>query len=131
MPLNESISLDFNELERLRRFLAAKLEKHVQSLEYYYDSNFAGFYHKHEKDKPRMSKSSTSTCVLSLISAGKWNAGPWKDYAVETLRVFLTEKWQSAELKTNNPFTVAFVLEAAHSLMQFVPSSISRRFDAG
>jgi hypothetical protein len=74
-----------------------------------------------------MSKSSTSTCVLSLISAGKWNAGPWKDNAAQTLHVFLTERWQSAELKTNNPFTVAFVLEAAHALTQFVPSSLSPR----
>ena len=127
VPRNEVYYLGFDELEPLRRFLAAKLEKHVPSLEYYSDQNFAGFYHKHEKDKPRMSKSSTSTCALSLISAGKWNAGPWKDNAAQTLRVFLTDRCQSAELKTNNPFTVAFVLEAAHALMQFVPSSLSPR----
>src|SRR5438034_3324122 len=125
VPRNETYSLGFEELEPLRRFLAAKLEKHVASLEYYYDKNFAGFYHKHEKDKPRMSKSSTSTCVLSLIRAGKWDAGPWRNKATETLRIFLTEKWQSADLKLNNPFTVAFVLEAAAALMQFVPTPIS------
>jgi len=125
MPGNEISSLDFAELERLRRFLVAKLEKHASSLAYYYGDSFAGFYHKHEKDKPRMSKSSTSTCVLSLIHAGKWESGPWKEKAIETLRVFLTERWQSAGLKTNNPFTVAFVLEAADALIQFITSPIS------
>lgn len=118
--------LDFESLERLRRFLVTKLEKHVPSLEYYYDANFAGFYHKHEKDKPRMSKSSTSTCVLSLIRTGKWDGGPWKDRATETLRLFLAEKWQSAGLEPNNPFTVAFVLEAAHALMEVLPRPTSQ-----
>jgi hypothetical protein len=117
--------LGFESLERLRRYLAARRDKHALSLEYYFDSRFAGFYHKHEKDDPHMSKSSTSTCVLSLIRAAKWEAGPWKDTAAETLRVFLTDKWQSAGLKVNNPFTVAFVLEAAQAIIPFAKSGLT------
>jgi hypothetical protein len=118
-------TLNFELLERLRRYLAARRDKHALSLEYYFDKRFAGFYHKHDKDDPHMSKSSTSTCVLSLIRAAKWEQGPWRDTATETLRIFLTDKWQSAGLKINNPFTVAFVLEAAQALIPFIESGLT------
>ncbi len=116
--------LGFEPLERLRRYLAGKREKHALSLKYYYGPQFAGFYHKHEKGQPRMSKSSTSTCVVSLIRAAKWVDGPWKDSTVETLRIFLTEPWQSAGLGADNPFTVAFVLEAADALLSFTDAPL-------
>ena len=77
-----------------------------------------------------MSKSSTSTCVLSLIHSAKWEAGPWKDTAGETLRIFLTDKWVSAGLEVNNPFTVAFVLEAAQALIPYVKAPLTRTLRA-
>lgn len=107
---------DFEQLEVLRRYLSILTKKHVISLKYYFDSSFAGFHHKHEKDKRKMSKSSTATCVVSLIRARKWQDGPWKDTSSKTVTTLLTEKWQSAGLDEDNPFTVAFILEAVSAL---------------
>lgn len=116
--------LDAVELEAFRRFIWAKVEKHVISLAYYYNPAFAGFYHKHEKDKQKMSMASTSTAVLSLVRAGKWNDGEWKEHASDTVRIFLTAPWTSASLPPDNPFTVAFELEAVTALVDFLPAKL-------
>src|SRR5713101_1465372 len=124
------LTLNFSELERLRRFLAGKLEKHAVSLDYYYSPEFAGFYHKHEKDKQKMSKSSTSTCVVSLVRTGKWTGGRWSEKASETRKIFLTDEWQSAGLPPDNPFTVSFVLEAVTALNNFVATPLDGTLEA-
>lgn len=116
-------SVNFADLEKLRRFLNEILARHVVSLNYYYGKEFAGFYHKHERDKSKISMSSTSTCVLSLIRTGNWRSGPWYEKTADTIKAFLEQPWKSAELKEDNPFTVAFVLEAVTALTTFVDFS--------
>ncbi len=114
--MNNKKIYDFTQFEALRRYLGGLKEKHVASLEYYFGPKFAGFYHKHEKDREKMSKSSTATCVVSLARARKWQDGPWKNTSDQTVATLLKEKWTSAALEENNPFTVAFVLEAVSAL---------------
>jgi hypothetical protein len=109
-------SATFTKLEKLRRYLGVLRDNHLRSLNFYFNASFAGFYHKHEKDKPRMSKSSTATCVLSLTRAGLWAEGPWSATTANTVRILLEDDWISAGLERDNAFTVSHVLEAVTAL---------------
>lgn len=110
----------FTDLEKLRRFLSTLRGKHVPSLSFYFDRSFAGFHHKYEKDKKSMSKSSTSTCILSLVRTGGWRSGIWEATTDKTVTSLLEKEWESAGLEKDNPFTVSFVLEAVEALRPFV-----------
>lgn len=125
----EPAGLDFRDLADLRLFLQELLERQVESLAVYYDPKSGGFYHRHDKPTPgRFSKSSTATCVSSLIATGHWHDGAWHERTERLTKGLLNEKWESAGLDEDNVFTVAFALEAVGELMIAEPTiSLDRR----
>src|SRR5689334_10633348 len=115
--------MDFRELADLRLFLRELRDRHVESLTVYYDAGSGGFYHRHDKPTPgHFSKSSTATCVLSLVGTNQWASGPWSSRVATLVQGLLREKWQSAGLDTNNAFTVGFILEAVTELLRVNPA---------
>lgn len=117
--------MEFQELANLRRSLKEILQQQVESLKQYYDKDSGGFYHRHDKPTPGdPSKSSTATCVLSLVATGSWNQHkePWKGDARRLADRLLREEWTSAGLPTDNPFTVGFTLEAVTALATIDPA---------
>lgn len=117
--------MDFRELADLRLFLRELRDRQVESLSVYYDASSGGFYHRHDKPTPsRFSKSSTATCVLSLIATNEWHSGPWKTGTARLVEGLLKERWQSAGLDTDNAFTVGFILEAVTDLLRIEPAIV-------
>jgi ATPase family associated with various cellular activities (AAA) len=130
-------ALEFRELAELRLFLHELRDRQVESLSQYYDSSSGGFYHRHDKPTPgKFSKSSTATCVLSLIATDQWNRGPWQQSTANLVDGLLKQAWHSAGLPENNVFTVGFILEAVTELLRIQPkitlesNSIQRLSDA-
>ncbi len=116
--------MEFRELADLRLFLRELRDRQVESLTVYYDKESGGFYHLHDRPDPgKFSKSSTATCVLSLIATNQWLSGPWAGTTAKLVNGLLMNSWESAGLPENNIFTVAFVLEAVTELRR-VESSI-------
>jgi ATPase family associated with various cellular activities (AAA) len=124
--VSDSAPASFSDLDALRNHLNVLAERHVATLGYYYDDRFSGFHHKHDRpDRPNVPISSTSTCILSLIQAGKWNAphAPWNGRSSAIVTALLQRKeWKSGGLKPNNVFTVAFILEATTALKPYAVS---------
>src|SRR4051794_26941956 len=111
--------MDFADLEALRRELTGISEAHVPSLKHYLDPVSFGYRHKFStEDGTDFSKASTATCVLSLVRSGKWAEGPSEGHAADLANTLLRSEWRSADLDVNNPFTVAFLLEAVTALEQ-------------
>jgi hypothetical protein len=125
--------LEFAELERLRRFLVEEILKfQIKSLEAYHVPESNGFCHLlDQKGQGRFSMSSTATCVLALVGTHHWEEGPWKDGAGLLASNLLKKHWKSGELPKNNPFTVAFVLDAVSSLQEIAPAIDKSPDDAG
>ena len=116
--------MTFQEIDKLRRLLRSISELHVESLERYFDSTSGGF--SHQVDERKLSKASTATCVLSLVSSNRWYAQPpmiyrWQTMSSDLAVALLTEKWASAGLPPNNLFTTAFVLECVTDLEGVFP----------
>lgn len=113
---------EFAELEALRVRVREIQQDHVTSLKYFaFGDGFA-----HYKGKEKISVSSSATCVTSLAAAGLWNVnkekpGRWNTSktATDGLLEFLLNKEKSAGLPDNNPFTIAWTLEAATALQPF------------
>jgi hypothetical protein len=105
--------LDFQELESLRLFSRQIQQDQVASLCYFaYDVGY-----KHYKGKQdKISVSSTATCVLSLVATGSWKAD--KAQTKDLLHALVSKK-TSAGLPDNNPFTVAWILEAVTALQTY------------
>ena len=117
--------MEFRELADLRLFLQELRDRQVDSLSVYYDVASGGFYHRHDKKtRGRFSRSSTATCVLSLIATNQWHSGPWKSGTSKLVKGLLKKRWQSAGLDKNNAFTVAFVLEAVTELLWVEPTVV-------
>jgi hypothetical protein len=117
--------MEFRELADLRLFLRELLDLQVESLTVYHDAVSGGFYHRHDKPTPgKFSKSSTATCVLSLIATSKWSSGPWREGTSRLVDGLLKQPWKSAGLPVDNFFTVGFILEAALELRR-IDSSIT------
>jgi ATPase family protein associated with various cellular activities (AAA) len=115
--------LDFRELADLRLFLHDLRNRQVESLEQYYDKDSGGFYHRHdERIAGKLSRSSTATCVLSLVATNQWSGQPWYDSSSNLVDRLLTAEWVSAGLPENNLFTVSFILEATQELLTAVPA---------
>lgn len=114
----------FSDLETLRRYLSELDELHVPSLSQYYDKKAGGFVHKHEdvgkKAAGDPSKASSATCVQSLTSCAKWEEGPWAQNSQGLVNTLLSQTWESAGLEVDNPFTVAWILEAVTALQESV-----------
>src|SRR5438105_1777756 len=111
--------MEFRELADLRLFLRELGDRQVESLAVYFDEASGGFYHRHDKPTPgHFSKSSTATCVLSLIATHRWHSGVWWATTQNLVEGLLKEEWQSAGLDPNNAFTVGFILEAVTELLR-------------
>ena len=116
MPLTHSeddrnvAALDFPKLESLRLLLGQIEEYQTPSLDYFAFKN--GFKHIRDGEN-KISVSSTATCVLSLVATGKWKAD--KKQTRDLLEELVSKK-NSAGLDDNNPFTIAWVLEAVTAL---------------
>jgi cobalamin biosynthesis Mg chelatase CobN len=103
------MSLDFSKLAYLRLRSKQIQEDQVASLDYFaYDGGY-----QHYKGKNKISVSSTATCVLSLAATGSWKSTRAQTKA---LLENLISKKNSAGLKDNNPFTIAWILEAVTAL---------------
>jgi hypothetical protein len=135
MPM-AAVEVSFDELERLSRSLETLRHQHVTSLRQYYNDVGHGFLHEiGGPKKADPSKSSTSTCVNSLIATSKWtkqrrsdeDAWIWEREIDQIYEKNLTGDWKSGGQGTGNPFTAAFVLEAALDL-ESINSSLKEKF---
>jgi len=104
-------ALNFPELESLRLFCKELLDQQVDSLKYF--EYRAGYQHFKGKQPLKISVSSSVTCVLSLTATGLWPDNPSR---TKTLCKYLLSRNRSAGLAKNNPFTIAWVLEAVTAL---------------
>jgi hypothetical protein len=111
------MEMGFAELEALRLRAKEALEDQKASL-----ARFAvgyGFRNKYEGDKDEISISSTATCSLSLTATSSWE-GPERTKAfTHALIRELLRKRTSANLPKDNPFTIAWILEAVTALAGF------------
>ncbi len=106
-------NLDFSELESLRLMLRQVQQYQTASLGYFAFKN--GF--KHTRDgEDKISVSSSATCVLSLVATRSWKADGKQ---TKELLEELVSKKNSAGLKDNNPFTIAWILEAVTALEKY------------
>lgn len=103
--------LDFQELERLRLFSREILRNQLVSLKHFAHSY--GF--KHLEESKHVSVASSATCVLSLIATDAWKDHSSKAKSKQ-LRGFLISQNESADLEPDNPFTLAWILDAARAL---------------
>ena len=103
------MGLDFSKLASLRLRSQQILEDQAASLEYFACD---GGYQQY-KGKDKISVSSTATCVLSLVATGEWKASRAE---TKVLIEKLISKKTSAGLPDDNPFTVAWILEAVTAL---------------
>lgn len=113
--------MEFSELQELQRSIATYLDEHTQSLRNYYIPASGGFIHRFDDnisdDPNEFAKTSTATCILSLAARAKWKNGPWNSMTQHLIDLMLKqENWESAGLKPNNPFTLAFLIEATIAL---------------
>lgn len=104
--------MKFNELRALKKSLEEIESLQVASLERYYDRESGGFFHRLDQQSPgSFGKSSTATCVLSLLATQQWQTGPWAEKTEQLAESMLRSKWKTGGLPENNVFTTAFVLE--------------------
>jgi hypothetical protein len=78
-----------------------------------------GFEHRVDpvQGPKKTSKASTATCLAYLKAAGQLAGTDWPESIRHKLRAkFVRERWRSAKLPEDNPFTSAFLLEAIHDL---------------
>lgn len=103
---------DFTRLESLRRFCTEIQQYRVASINYF--KHDVGFQHVRGHDK--ISVSSSATCVLSLVATGNWTSNKAD---TKKLLTYLISKDKSAGLPKNNPFTVAWILDAVTALEKY------------
>lgn len=103
------MGFDFSKLAYLRLRSQQIQEDQIASLDYF--AHDGGY--QHYKGKNKISVSSTATCVLSLVATGSWKTDGAKTKAL--LETLISKK-TSAGLKDNNPFTIAWILEAVTAL---------------
>jgi len=103
------MAIDFARLESLRLLLRQIQQERDASLRYFaYDNGY-----QHYKGKDKISVSSTATCVLALVATDSW---PANESQTKELLKFLINKKTSAKLPDENPFTIAWILEAVTAL---------------
>jgi ATPase family protein associated with various cellular activities (AAA) len=103
---------DFSNLESLRRFCTEMQQYQVASLNYF--KHGVGFRHVEGRDK--VSVSSSATCVLSLVATGNWTAS---SADTKMLLKHLLSRETSAGLPPDNPFTIAWILDAVSALEDY------------
>src|SRR4051812_46362682 len=103
----DQAQLEFGDLANLRLFLHDLRGRQAVSLREYYDDVSGGFAHRYDERKPGdLSKSSTATCVLSLMATKEWRNKkmPWRATAPKLANGLLEARWTSAGLTENNLF---------------------------
>jgi hypothetical protein len=109
---------DFESLKRLMQFLSAVRRNHVRTMEYYLSDDGEGFFHQAEH-RLSASRSSTATCIASLVHAGLWiEDTKWGKATNAIANKLIGKPWISSQLKENNPFTVSFVVEGILDLQE-------------
>ena len=132
-----SIALPFEDLAELRDLAKQILDASDESLSQYLDRGSGGYFHVLDPDfrgtgtgnhPGDYSKATTATVVRYLVETGERQAEPKSsndqsqfDKLLENAgclfdKLLAEEKWQSAGLAANNPFTVGFMLELAGDL---------------
>src|SRR2546427_329256 len=109
--------LDFQELERLRLFSRENLRNQLASLKYFEH----GYGFKHLEESKHVSVASSATCVLSLVATDTWRVHSTKAKS-NALRKFLVSQNESADLAPDNPFTLAWILDAVKALAPYCDS---------
>jgi hypothetical protein len=113
---------DFSELESLRLLCSRIQRNQVLSLEYF--KSGPGFIHvrkeKEKTEKGDISVSSSATCVLSLVATGEWKASKAD---TTLLAKQLLARDRSAGLSADNPFTLAWILDAVTALELDAPEA--------
>jgi hypothetical protein len=106
---------DFSKLESLRLLCKQVQRDQVTSLKYFeYDGGY-----QHFRGKNKISASSSATCVLSLVATGKWTASKAHSKGdTKALLEKLIARKKSAGLEDDNPFTIAWILEAVAALQE-------------
>jgi hypothetical protein len=113
---------DFLALERLKKYLGSIRLNHEATMNHYVSGDRRGFYHQ-PQNGGAASRSSTATCVSSLVRAGLWRPEfkqLW-DRTNEVAEKLLARPWASAGLKANNPFTLSFIAEGVLDLETAYP----------
>jgi hypothetical protein len=104
-----SAPFDFSRLSELRLLCRQIQQDQIASLDHFkFDVGF-----RHVPSRPKISVSSTATCVLSLAATDRWIAS--KADSKKLLHDLIPRK-TSAELREDNPFTTAWILEAVITL---------------
>jgi hypothetical protein len=113
---------NFEALERLKKFLSGVRLAHASTMAHYRSEDGRGFYHQ-PTHRLLASRSSTATCVASLVHAGLWNESfvLWKDTA-NVAKKLIAKPWKSAGLDPNNPFSVSFIVEGILDLQKVNPT---------
>lgn len=110
--------LEFDELKGLSEYLDRLLADADASLTYFRDPALGGYERAVDPatGPQKSSKASTATCLAYLRATGKLNESPWNEKREELRTYLIDDKWTSAGLKVNNPFTTAFLLDAIQAL---------------
>ncbi len=131
-------AVDFEQLYALKQFIDQLRQHHVAALRVFPEHGFNGFkLSEATPSKNRVSISSTATCVGSLMLAGVWDSpitpkgekAWWAGREADYLRRLLRTNWTSAGLPPNNPFSVAFVVEAVCLLRDFISRTATSTTD--
>jgi hypothetical protein len=117
-----SSGADFSTLDHLKKYLASVRLNHEATMKHYVSDDRRGFYHQPQK-RAEASRSSTATCVSSLVRAGLWTPSfkrLW-NHTNAVAQQLLDRPWKSAGLKANNPFTLSFIAEGVLDLQLAYP----------
>jgi hypothetical protein len=105
------MGIEFSKLAYLRLRCRQIIEDQIDSLNYF--ALGVGYQHYKGKTQVSISASSSATCVLSLVATNSWKADKAK---TKELLSALIQKKTSAGLPDDNPYTVAWTLEALTAL---------------
>ena len=108
------MGLEFSKLAYLRLRCRQILEDQEDSLAYF--AFGVGYQHYKGKTQTSISASSSATCVLSLVATDSWKMDKLQ---TKTLINSLLQKKTSAGLPDDNPYTVAWTLEALTALRPY------------
>lgn len=118
--LDTTHQLSFDDLADLQDYLRRILDEAGRSMAVFHVAETGGFAHRldpnNEKKPTTWSKSSTATCVAFLRARGMLEEGPWAGDGARLIKEIVESDWESAQLGKDNPFTVAFLLEALADL---------------
>lgn len=109
----------FDDLETLQTLLNSTLEYASDSLREFRDETSGGWFHLLPNVQARapgsFSAASTATCLAFVRATHRTDMYPEDPQSL--LDAVLDSDWSSAGLPPDNPFTVSFLLEAAHDLL--------------